>query len=167
MTNERAKNDLATVMDGVEEQLRTIARLQTERTRLTASATVSGKRVTVTVNADNTVVETRFGPGIEDLSHGEIAKAVTDAAQRAAAEMARRTKELFAPLQAQRERMPKLTDLVEGMPDLHVPEAPPVSTAAPGSPERQQDSDGSAVFADVETFDHQHSRGRGVTDSSW
>ncbi|NKY88772.1 YbaB/EbfC family nucleoid-associated protein [Nocardia veterana] len=166
MTNERAKNDLAGIIDSAEEQLRTIARLQHERARLTASATVSGKRVTVTVNADNTVVETRFGPNIEDLSYSEIAKAVTEAAQQAAAELARRTQELFAPLQAQRARMPKLTDLVEGMPDLRLPEAPPVSNAGPNAPERQRDS-GAGGFADAETFEHRNTRGGGITDSSW
>ncbi|MGK8511909.1 hypothetical protein ACRS5S_29100 [Nocardia asiatica] len=56
MTNEQAKADLADILDGVQEQMRIIARLQQERAELTGRATVRGKRVTVVVNADNAVM---------------------------------------------------------------------------------------------------------------
>ncbi len=163
MTNERAKADLATIIDGVQEQMRTIARLQLERAQLVASATVR-KRVTVTVNADNTVVETTFGPDVEDLTFAEIARAVTEAAQQASAEIARKTRDLFAPLQTQRDQLPKLTELVEGMPDLRIPEPPRAPTAPP---QRRPVSDGSMRFTDVEAYDHDNDRGHRATDSGW
>ncbi|WP_067819135.1 YbaB/EbfC family nucleoid-associated protein [Nocardia inohanensis] len=140
MTNERAKADLSAILDDFRDQMSTITKLQRERAALTASATVRGKRVTVTVNADGTVIETRFGSGIEDLDYHEIAKAVTEAAQQASAEVARRSQELMEPVSRNRNRLPKLTDLVPGMPDLSrelvAPELPVVSTAPPNSPER-------------------------------
>lgn len=164
MTNEHAKAEMSAVLDGVREQLRTIARLKRERTQLMAAATVR-KRVTVTVNADGVVIETRLAPGYEELTATELAKAFTEAAQQAAAEAARKSRELLMPLHDQRARLPKLTDLIEGMPDLdaEMPAPPPVSTAAPGSAERER----APRFADVEVAPRAGERGRGVTDSSW
>lgn len=163
MTNERAKSDLAAILDDFRNQMTTITELQRERAALTASATVRGKRVTVTVNADGTVIETRFGSGIEDLDYHEIARAVTEAAQQASAEVARRSQELMAPVSQNRNRMPKLTDLIPGMPDLSrelaVPDLPVVSTAPPGSPERA---------AAHPKPDEQAPKPRGTaTDSGW
>ncbi|MEV6095115.1 YbaB/EbfC family nucleoid-associated protein [Nocardia sp. NPDC051981] len=164
MSNEQAKDDLATILDGFAEQMRTITRLQRERAALTASATARGKRVTVTVNADGTVIETRFGSGIEDLDYSEIAKAVTEAAQQAAAEVARMGRDLMAPVSQNRNRLPKLADLVPGMPDLSkelaIPEPPVVSTAPPKSPERL------GGYRESTTDTEQPRRG-GATDSGW
>ncbi|WP_330183407.1 YbaB/EbfC family nucleoid-associated protein [Nocardia sp. NBC_01503] len=138
--NERARNDLSDILEGFADQMRTITQLQRERAALTATATVRQKRVTVTVNAEGTVIETKFSADIEDLDYPEIAKAVTEAAQQAAAEVARRGREVLAPVSQNRNRLPKLADLVPGMPDLsrelRVPEPPVVSTAPPKSPER-------------------------------
>lgn len=171
MTNERAKSDLADILDGVQEQMRLVAQLQQERAELTASASVRGKKVTVTVNADNQVIETKFGANIDELTYSEIAKAVTEAAQQASAEMARKTSRLLAPLQDQRARMPKLSDLVEGMPEVKAPDPILASTAPPNSKQRQRASDdspaedGSMRFSDTEHLDS--GRGGSVTDSSW
>ncbi|MBF6327541.1 YbaB/EbfC family nucleoid-associated protein [Nocardia transvalensis] len=154
---------MASILDDVQQQLRTIARIQQERTRLLATVTVR-RRVTVTVNAEGTVVETRFGPDIEDLSYPEIAAAFTEAAQRAAAEVARKGRELMMPLHDQRARLPRLSDLIEGMPDFDMPSAPPVSTAPPS--ERRGDAE-AGRFTDVEAVEPVGERGRGITDSSW
>ncbi len=159
---------MAAVLDGVREQLRTVARVQNERTRLTASATVR-KRVTVAVNADGTVIETKLGAGVEDLTYPELAKAFTEAAQQAAAAVSRKVEELMMPLHDQRARLPKLTELIEGMPDLRaeMPETPKVSTAPPGAPERDEEPAEAMTFTDVESVAPADERGRGVTDSSW
>ncbi|MEC3913327.1 YbaB/EbfC family nucleoid-associated protein [Nocardia sp. CDC160] len=166
MTNEQRKSDLAEILDGFAEQMRTITRLQQERAALTASATVRGKRVTVTVNADGTVIETKFGSGIEDLDYPEIAKAVTEAAQQAAAEAARRSREIMAPVSQNRERLPKLADLIPGMPDLSkeltIPEPPVVSTAPPKSRERL-----GGYQATEPNSDAAQPRRSGATDSGW
>ncbi|WP_405489120.1 YbaB/EbfC family nucleoid-associated protein [Nocardia sp. NBC_00511] len=163
MTNEFAQADLNSILEGFADQMQTISRLQHERAALTASATVRGKRVTVTVNADGTVIETRFRSGIEDLDYPEIAKAVTEAAQQAAAEVARLSSELMAPVSQNRKRLPKLNDLIPGMPDLSkelvAPPPPVVSLAPPGAAERgevRKDSGSSEVSP----------RG-GALDSGW
>ncbi|MFI6870206.1 YbaB/EbfC family nucleoid-associated protein [Nocardia sp. NPDC050406] len=166
MSNEFAKAGLSDILDGLAQQLQDITRLQRERAALTASATTAGKRVTVTVNADGTVIETRFASDIADLDYMEIAKAVTEAAQRAAADVARRSRELMAPLEQNRRRLPKLADLVPGMPDLSKemvpPEPPVVSTAPPNAPERlaaQRDLQAEGADPDVR-------RGAAI-DSGW
>ncbi|WP_433205072.1 YbaB/EbfC family nucleoid-associated protein [Nocardia sp. CA-107356] len=153
----------------MQEQMRIITRLQTERAELTASATLRGKRVTVTVNADNTIIDVKFGSDIDDLSYIEIAAAVREAAQQASAEVARKSRELFEPLKTHRSRMGKLTDVVEGLPDLRPSEPPMASTAPPNAPERQRSSDGSAQrrFADTEAYEHAFERLGEVTQSSW
>ncbi|MEU6580736.1 YbaB/EbfC family nucleoid-associated protein [Nocardia sp. NPDC046763] len=165
MSNERQKAELADILEGFGEQMRLITQLQCERAALTASVTVR-KRVTVTVNADGTVIETKFHSDIEDLDYPEIAKAVTEAAQQAAAEVARRSRDIMAPVSQNRKRLPTLADLVPGMPDLSkalaIPEPPVVSTAPPKSAERlggYRDSDANIDVA-------QPRRG-GATDSGW
>ncbi|MFD4460654.1 YbaB/EbfC family nucleoid-associated protein [Nocardia sp. NPDC058480] len=156
MTNEQARSDLHTVIDGVQEQFHTIARIQQERAEIIGTATVR-KRVTVTVNADNRVIETKFAADIDDLDYAEIAKAVTEAAQQAAAEVARKTAELTAPFQQQRARMPKLSDLIDGMPELRIPAPVEASLAPPKARDRPAEND-----------DQGNRGGSGTaTDSSW
>ncbi|WP_067464120.1 YbaB/EbfC family nucleoid-associated protein [Nocardia amamiensis] len=173
MTNELAKSEMAALLEEVQEQLRTVAKVQQERAQLVGSASARGKRVTVFVNADGTVIETRFGPGIEDLSYAEIAKAITEAAQAAAVDVAHKGQQLLAPLHDRRARLPKLSDLIEDMPDFasQVPQPPRASTAPPGAAERQVHAagpdDGSMRFSNVEAYDHDGTTDRGVTDSSW
>ncbi|WP_167472146.1 YbaB/EbfC family nucleoid-associated protein [Nocardia arthritidis] len=167
MTSDFGRLDTAAVLEQVQEQMRQIARVQRERVQLTASATVR-KRVTVTVNADGMIIETKFAPGIEDLSFGEIAKAVTAAAQQATAEVARKGQELMAPLQERRSRLPKLSDLLEDMPDLDAlrPEAPPVPTTPPHA-EVEEPEGAPMEFDDVDTTFRTRADDRGVTDSGW
>ncbi|MFE1593228.1 YbaB/EbfC family nucleoid-associated protein [Nocardia sp. NPDC058705] len=172
MSNEQARADMENILDGVQQQLRNIARVQQERAELTATVTVR-KRVTVSVNADGTVIETKFATDIADLSYSEIATAITEAAQKAAAEVAARGQELLEPMRETRARMPKLSDLVEGVPDLTgaIAPLPVVSTAPPGAEERRfrttaEDGTRSMVFDDV-VPGAAEGQGRGVTDSSW
>ncbi len=158
MSNEQARSDLHTVIEGAQEQLRTIARMQQERAEIIGTATAR-KRVTVTVNADNRVIETKFAADIDDLDYADIAKAVTEAAQLAAAEVARKTAELTSPLQAQRARMPKFSDMIDGMPELRIPQPVEASLAPPKARERAEQAGGGDP----------DDRGRpsAATDSSW
>ncbi len=138
MANEFAKARLAELKSDFNTQVALIADLQRRRTQLTGTGTARGKRVTVTVNADGTVIETKFTADVSDLSYSEIARAMTEAAQQAAAEVARKRTELMQPLTEVRARLPKLSEIVESMPDVtaRMPEAPQVSLAPPNSPER-------------------------------
>lgn len=167
MPNEHTRAELHAVIEQVGQQFRTIARIQRDRADLTASATVR-KRVTVTVNADGMVIETKFAGNIDDLEYSEIAKAVTEAAQLAGAEVARKGQALMEPLNDQRARMPKLSDLIDGMPDFaaNPPEPVPASTAPPSAPGRTV-PDSAMEFDDVEVVRPESARDRGVTDSGW
>lgn len=165
MTNEQAKAELASIMDGVQEQMRTIARIQQQRAELTARATARGKKVTVTVNADNIVVDVKFADNIDELSYTEIAKAVVEATQRACQRIAEKTTDLMSPLDIQRSRMPKLSDLVEGLADIEVPGRVAASTTRPAAARRTV-SDGSAS-PPADGADSGRGRGGSATDSSW
>lgn len=175
MTNQGNDGDAESIIDAFQDQMRAIAKVQQERVALTASATSRDKTVTVTVNANGVVIETKFFSGIDQLSYERIARTVTETAQQAADEVARKNSELTAPLAENRARLPKLSEVIDGMPDFdtEIPTEPPVSTAPPDAPERTADPEDAAdemVFTDVEEYDHNGESGRralGVTDSSW
>ncbi|WP_433564591.1 YbaB/EbfC family nucleoid-associated protein [Nocardia sp. CA-151230] len=155
MANESVKAELASMIDEFQQQMRVLGEMQQKRAQLMATGYALQKRVTVVVNADGTVIETRFDEDLEGLPLHELSKAVTEAAQAAATELARKTAELTNPIQERRGRMPKMSDLIEGLPDLtdRIPEPIPASTAPPNSPERQQHSDPIMTFTDVEYLD--------------
>ncbi|MFF3566715.1 YbaB/EbfC family nucleoid-associated protein [Nocardia jiangxiensis] len=162
--------ELESMVEDAQEQLRTVARIQQQRAQLIGTATVSNKRVTVSVNADGVVVETRFGPGIENLGFSAIAKAVTEAAQLAAQDLAEKNRELMSPLQSQRARLPKLSDLIEGMPDLRgqLPTPPEPSLKPPNSAERNPLPGADEMqFTDVESYDHDHEVQHRPTEAGW
>ncbi|MEV6771279.1 YbaB/EbfC family nucleoid-associated protein [Nocardia sp. NPDC051030] len=153
MANEFMKAELASMIDEFQVQMAVLADIQQKRAQLTAAGTALQKRVTVTLNADGVVIETKF-VDTEDLTHEELAKAVTEAAQTAATELGRKSAELMNPIQERRGRMPKMSDLIEDLPDLNerIPEPIPASTAPPNAPERQR-RDPEMVFTDVEELD--------------
>ncbi|MFI5776861.1 YbaB/EbfC family nucleoid-associated protein [Nocardia sp. NPDC051570] len=135
MTNDRAKGDLADLLDTVNAHIHSIAEAQQQRVELTATASAGEGRVRITVNADGVVIETRFADDIDELDYDEIAEAVTDATQEAAAEVARRAEELIAPIRRTRSRLPSLSEMVEGLPDLkaRVPESQRASFDSPAA----------------------------------
>jgi DNA-binding protein YbaB len=150
MANERLAADMATMLDGLQDQLRGIAELQQQRSLLTATATVGDKRIQVTVNAAGMVTETRFAENISDLSYDEIAEYVTAAAQAATQGVLRRSRELTQPLLERKSRLPKLSEVIEGAPDLEdvLPIAPPPPTTPP-RPKATGDGEGSrSLIAD-------------------
>lgn len=144
MANEFAKAQLAEIMSTFDDRMALIADLQRRRVRLTATGTARGNRVTVTVNADGTVIETKFGANVSDLGYSDIARAMTEAAQMAAAELTRKRTELMRPLNEIRSRLPKLSEIVDGTSDLtaRIPRPPEVSLAPPNSPERHAAEEG-------------------------
>ncbi|MBF6327547.1 YbaB/EbfC family DNA-binding protein [Nocardia transvalensis] len=125
MTNERVKADMAEIMDELRWHLREMARIRVERDGIVGRASVRRNRVTVLANAEGRVLETKFGPDVWELSPQEVARAFTEAAQLAAADALRQVRELLAPIEARRASRPKLSDLIEGMPELG--EMPPIA----------------------------------------
>ncbi|MFI7000534.1 YbaB/EbfC family nucleoid-associated protein [Nocardia sp. NPDC050175] len=153
MVNERLQADAAMMMEALSEQMLGIAKIQRDRARLTATVTACDKRISVTVNADGILIETRFADDVSDLSYDEIAAAITEAVQAAAAQVGERGRRLMAPLRARKDRLPHLTELLEDMPDFRsvIPVPPPVSIAPPNSPERRYD-DEDAGSGDAEPY---------------
>ncbi|QIS07183.1 YbaB/EbfC family DNA-binding protein [Nocardia brasiliensis] len=155
-------------MDEVQSQLRNIAQLQRQRMALVGKASVRGGRVTVSVNADGVVIDVKFGRNVEDLEYSELARAVLQASQEAAADVMRRSQELMASVQEDRARLPKLSDLVEGMPDLRSM-MPPVERAPQSKPDAfdRTAADQAMTFDNVETVEQVKPKKPGVTDSGW
>ncbi|MRH92847.1 YbaB/EbfC family DNA-binding protein [Nocardia sp. SYP-A9097] len=151
MSNERVRAEMQAVLAEVREQARLAAHLQQQRAQLTASATLYDC-VTVTVNADGTIIDTRFGPDIADYRYDEIARAVTAAAHAATAELGRRMQQLLRPFEERRSRLPKLSDVVEGLPDYRAIMQRIVRESATGA---------------TDFTDSGPSRGGGFTDSGW
>ncbi len=127
MVNERLHADMMTMLDGLNEQMRGIAEIQLKRSKLTATATACEERIIVTVNADGLLIRTEFADDIADLTYDEIAEGMTEAVQKAAGEADARGRELMAPLRERKSKLPKLSDIIEGAPDLgsRIPVAPP------------------------------------------
>jgi len=143
MSNERLAADMATMLDGLQDQFRGIAELQRQRSLLTATASVSDQRIQVTVNADGMVVATKFSDDISDLDYDEIADYVTAAAQAATEGVLRRGRELMQPLIERKSRLPRLSEFIEGAPDLEdvIPVAPPPPKEPPTAATTHHDDD--------------------------
>lgn len=135
MVNERLREDMEVVLNGVREQLNQIAEIQRQRVELTATATACDGRVEVMVNADGLLIETTFADDAFDSTTKELAEAVTAAVQEAARKVARRADELMAPLIDQRNSLPALADVVAGVPNISdlIPIPPPTPTTPPAA----------------------------------
>lgn len=154
--------EAAAAYESLQRQLALIAEAQRQRVRLTATASVCEGRVTATVNADGLLIETVFAEDIDELSYAEIAAAVTEATQQAAAETARQNAELVATLRDERARRPKLSDLLPGLADVEamMPVAPAVPTVVPDAGDTDVAADPVLVFENVEEVDRSADRRR-------
>lgn len=151
---------LAEMMQTVQANMASLRDAYEQRAQLTGTGTAADKQVTVVVNADGLVIETRMDDEIIELSVEEIAEAVTKAAQQAFAELKRKTDELVAPMRARHEVMPKLSDLLPGIPDdLN---SLPAHIAAPTTPR-------ASVEREEPAAERRGTRGAGpeVTQPGW
>ncbi|WP_227998987.1 YbaB/EbfC family nucleoid-associated protein [Nocardia australiensis] len=177
MTNDAARERLTDLMESVQAGIASIAQAQQEHAKLTATASAAGKRVTVVVNADGVVIQTRFGSGIGDLTYEEIARAVTTAAQDAAIQMKRKTTAIIDGLRKDQSRLPRLSEFIPGMPDVQdsFPTPPEASTAPPAARTKvavadADEIDGAMEFTDVVPVDHVQlgaNADSDVTESGW
>jgi hypothetical protein len=164
--------EAAAAYESLQRQMGLIAEAQRQRVKLTASASVRDGRVTATVNADGLLIETVFADDIDELSYAEIAAAVTEATQQAAAEVAQKSAELVAPLREERARRPKLSEMIPGLADVEamMPVAPPVPTVVPDPEDAEVAADPVLEFENVEEVDRAAGRGRShppVSGSTW
>lgn len=166
--NEMSMAQLTDLFDSVQVGMKSIENMQQKWALLTATGFSAHKRVTVSINAEGEVIETLFSSDISGLSYEEIAKAVTEAAQAAMAELRRKTVALQESLQEVNARIPALSELAPGALNVMglVPEPPRVSTAPPGAPERLVAESEAMEFSDTEQVDTDSSQS-GVTGPSW
>lgn len=159
---------LTDLFDSIQAGMKSIENMQQKWALLTATGTAANKRVTVSINAEGEVIETLFSDGVADLGYNEIAKAVTEAAQAAMAELRGKTESLRQSLHEHDARIPTLSELAPGAVDVTglVPEPPRVSTAPPGAPERLAAESEAMELPDTEQVEGDPSQS-GVTGPSW
>ncbi|MGF6881218.1 DNA-binding protein YbaB [Nocardia sp. GAS34] len=115
--DEAARNRLSDAMEHLKAQMTTLVESHQQWAELTATGSAGNSRVTVVVNANGVVIETKFANDIDDLDYPEIAAAVTQAHQNAVAELTRKTADLMEPAYEQAMAGVGLEDLVPGLPD--------------------------------------------------
>lgn len=131
--------DFIDILAQAQEQLADIARIQKEQAALIATATTANGLVTVSVNAQGVVIETKIdGDYLDDHTLTDLGKHITQAAQAAARDVQSQVAALLVPISERRKAFPSLGDLVEGAPDLRdlTVDIPKPSLAPPNSPER-------------------------------
>ncbi len=131
--------DFRDLMASAQEQIAQIQVVQQRRAALVAHASTADRMVTVHVNAQGVVIKTEIDPDfLDDYDFEDLPGFITDAAQQAAAKVAREGEALLAPLRKASQALPSLSDVLDGAPDLRdlaiTPEQ--VSTAPPNSAER-------------------------------
>ncbi|MEW2479957.1 YbaB/EbfC family nucleoid-associated protein [Mycobacterium sp. NPDC051198] len=119
MDNDAARHELIDALALVQEQFADLAVVEEERATLSSSATSADGTVTVTVDCDGVVIDTAVSETyLDDHDLADLGRHITGAAQDAARDVALKSAELLAPLAERRERMPSLSDIVEGAPDI-------------------------------------------------
>jgi DNA-binding protein YbaB len=169
MTDGFGPKEFPYLTDDVQSVLQNLGRLQRERTTLVGRSSVRRGRVTAAVNADGVLVDLKFGRNVEDLGYPELARVVIEAVQEATADVVRKSQELMAPLKEQKDRLPKLSDLVPGMPDLsdQMPKPQRAPLTKPSSEDDDESRSKTMTFDNVEVVEQHSSREPGVTDSGW
>ncbi|MGC5249336.1 YbaB/EbfC family nucleoid-associated protein [Gordonia sp. DT219] len=131
--------DFHELMASAQEQLTAIGEVQRRRAQLVAHATVADRTVTVHVNAQGVVIKTEIDPDfLDEYDFEDLAGFVTEAAQQAAANVARQGEAMMESIRKANAALPSLSEVLDGAPDLRdfaiTPEQ--ISTAPPGSTER-------------------------------
>ncbi len=142
------RHEMTEVLALVQEQMADIAAVQKKQAEVTATAAVADGMVEVTVNARGQLIETVIDESyLDEHEFDELGGHVTEAAEAAASDAARRVAEMMVPINERRKRFPSLSDIVDGAPDLRELTAPwsqPVGAAL--RPEHDDD-DGSEEHA--------------------
>ncbi|HYZ67191.1 MAG TPA: YbaB/EbfC family nucleoid-associated protein [Mycobacterium sp.] len=144
MSNDELRHEMTEVLALVQEQLADIAAMQQRQAELTSSAAVADGMVEVTVNAAGHVIDTVIDESyLDEHEFEELPVHITQAAQAAARDVARRVNEMMVPINERRKRFPSLSEFVDGAPDLRDLAPPwPQPVAAPSARHDHDDDDG-------------------------
>ncbi|WP_024800386.1 YbaB/EbfC family nucleoid-associated protein [Nocardia sp. BMG51109] len=165
-----AREDLLTQMlVGVRRQAEALDDAHEQRAALTVTGTAADGRITVRVNADGALLETRFDSRIDELSYEEIAEAVTEAVGKAQAEAAERDKQLYAGVREAAPRFGKLSELIESLPDYERYQPRPRPAATPDDSSDSIEASTATTSSETNSdYVEQPRRNRGgATDLTW
>ena len=113
------RHQVTEVMALVQEQLSDIAAAQQRQAELTVNGAAADGTVEVTVNAAGQLIKTVIDESyLDDHEFDELADHITEAAQAAIGEAARRVAEIMAPITERRSALLSMSEDVEGAPDL-------------------------------------------------
>ena len=144
MGNDELRHEMTEVLALVQEQMAEIATTQQKQAAVTATAAAADGLVEVTVNAQGQMIKTVIDEAyLDEHEFEELSEHITQAAQEAARDAVRQVTEMLVPISERRKRLPSLSDIVDGAPDLRdlVPSwLQPV--AAPGPRHDHDDDDG-------------------------
>lgn len=148
----RTANDVEPLLETMNTLLRDITTTRDKAVALTATATELDGRVRVSVNARGVVTETILDDdALTTVTPARLGAAITAAAQAAAYEVNLKTQELWAPITAKQQSLPRASHIFDGLPDIAAtlrdrPEPPltPPSHTAPSD-------DDTAFYEDIES----------------
>ncbi len=129
--NDRLRTEVAQVIDDVHQLITGIAEAERLHQAVTASATAELERIVVVADVSGALTEVYFADDIEQLGYHKIARGVVQAAQRAAAQVKSKADEVLSAQRAALLRLPKLSDLVDWMPDEARLAPPPPALLTP------------------------------------
>ncbi|MFW0786288.1 YbaB/EbfC family nucleoid-associated protein [Gordonia sp. CPCC 206044] len=170
MANEEMKEMLHTLLQDLDEQKADMSTLQQRLAAVTASASSTDDLATAWVNAKGILIQLKFHPDAVERAGGltNLSRYITEATQKAAQAAQRQIDEIMAPMKARMDKLPKMSELYPGLPDLDdfVPEPVDPSIEPPDSPSRSVDT-----FADpdehYEDLDDARPVKRGPLDQAW
>ncbi|MFW0796535.1 YbaB/EbfC family nucleoid-associated protein [Gordonia sp. CPCC 205515] len=115
----RTADDIEPLLGTMNSLLSDIASTRTKAIELTATASELDGRVQVSVNARGIVTETILDEdALTTLTPQRLGAAITAAAQAAAQEVNARTQELWAPITAKQQSLPRASQIFDGLPDI-------------------------------------------------
>jgi DNA-binding protein YbaB len=140
--NDELRHEMTEVLALVQEQLADIAAVQKRQAALSASSAVADGLVEVTVNSAGHVIKTVIDESyLDEYEFDELSDHITEAAQSAARDVARRVSEMMMPIGERRKRFPSLSEFVDGAPDLRDLVPPWPEPVAAASPRHEHDDD--------------------------
>jgi DNA-binding protein YbaB len=138
------RHQFTEVMALVQEQMADIAAVQKKQAELTATGAAADGLVEVTVNTHGQLMKTVIDESyLDEHEFDELGDHITEAAQAAAREAARRVAEMMAPISERRKGLPSLSQVMEGAPDLRDLAPPWLDPFAAAQRSRSPDDDGS------------------------
>lgn len=136
------RHQFTEVLAVVQEQMADIAAVHKKQAELTATGAAADGLVEVTVNAYGQLMKTVIDESyLDEYEFDELGDHITEAAEAAAREAARRMAEMMAPISERRKGLPSLSQVMEGAPDLRDLAPPWLDPFAAAQSPRTRDDD--------------------------